>query len=193
MSLYPLILRLSRLMAILGGVALSAVVLIVCVSILGRELNGALNGWLGALAPGAAEALLGSGIGPVTGDFELVEAGVAFAIFAFLPWCQVTGGHASVDIFTRAMPPRITRALTLIIDWTFAAVLILIAVQLYDGMLGKLRTGQVTFLLQFPVWWAYAASLAGATIAAFVAGFIAVARVVEVVTGRSILIAGEAP
>jgi hypothetical protein len=46
--------------------------------------------------------------GPVKGDFEVVEAGIAFSIFAFLPICQLHGGHATVDIFTNLMPKRPT-------------------------------------------------------------------------------------
>ena len=39
-------------------------------------------------------------LGPVPGDFELVEVGTGFAVFAFLPWCQLKRGHATVDLFT---------------------------------------------------------------------------------------------
>ena len=77
------------------------------------------------------------GVGPINGDFELVEAGVAFAIFAFLPLCQISAGHASVDIFTAKLPMRINRVLHLGIDAIFAIVLISIAYQLYNGMLSK--------------------------------------------------------
>ena len=181
-------LSLSRMMAFLGGLVLTAVVIIVCLSIIGREMNSFLNGDLmQAALPGLANWLLSLGIGPVTGDFELVEAGVAFAIFAFLPLCQITGGHATVDIFTSRFPDRVNRALRAVIEVVFAAVLILIAVQLFDGMMGKLRTGQTTFLLQFPVWWGYAAGLAGAVVAAAVAAYLALMRVAESVTGTRIL------
>jgi len=127
------------------------------------------------------------GVGPITGDFELVEAGVAFAIFAFIPLCQIGGGHASVDIFTSKMSRTTNRALQLVIDWIFAAVLILIAWQLFQGMLEKMRYNETTFMLQFPVWWSYAASLFAATVSALVGLYVAAARVVEIVSGRIIL------
>ncbi len=41
----------------------------------------------------------------VPGDFELVQNGLAMALFAFLPICQLHGGNISVDTFTRARPP----------------------------------------------------------------------------------------
>lgn len=181
-------LGLSRLMAILGGVVLSALVIMVCASILGRSLNGALHGaCLQALPGDLANRLLAFGIGPVTGDFELVESGMAFAIFAFLPLCQITSGHAAVDVFTNRMPERAQRILAMLVEIVFALVLIVIAVQLKSGMDGKIRSGQTTFLLQFPIWWAYAASLAGAAVAALVGLYMAVVRSAEAMTGRVIL------
>src|SRR5262245_51383894 len=37
---------------------------------------------------------------PITGDFELVEIGIAVAGALFLPYCQATSGHIVVDFFT---------------------------------------------------------------------------------------------
>ena len=176
-------------MAMLGGIVLSALVIMICLSILGRTLNGLLhtavaNGFLA----GIAQALIDAGIGPVNGDFELVEAGVAFAVFAFLPLCQVTAGHASVDIFTNWMPDGAQRVLNVVIEVLFAAVLVIIALQLFEGMQSKMRSGQTTFLLQYPIWWAYAASLSGATVTAVVGVFMAGMRIAELVLGRQIFV-----
>lgn len=181
-------LALSRLMAVLGGVVLSALVIIVCASILGRSLNGALHGPLLQALPGdLANRLLALGIGPVNGDFELVETGMAFAIFAFLPLCQITSGHAAVDVFTNMMPQGAQRVLRMLVEIAFAAALIVIAVQLKSGMDSKIRSGQTTFLLQFPIWWAYAASLAGAVVAALTGLYMALVRTGEALTGRVLL------
>lgn len=186
--MHGLFMALARLMAVIGGAVLTLVVAITCVSVSGRVLNTALHGDLAqAVMPGLADWLLGLGVGPLTGDFELVEAGVAFAIFAFLPLCQITGGHATVDVFSSMMPRRVNRAVQLVVDWVFAAVLVLIAWQLYQGLLDKLRYNETTFMLQFPVWWSYAASLGAASVAALVGAYVAGARTVEVATGRVIL------
>lgn len=174
-------------MAIIGGVVLCVLIGLVCASVLGRELNAALHGFLGGWFPGTAQALLDLGVGPITGDFELVEAGVAFAIFAFFPFCQLRAGHASVDIFTNTLPAQISRIMQVVIDVTFALVLIVIAWQLFQGLQSKLRYGDTTFLLQFPIWWGYAASLMGATAAAIVGVYVAVIRVIECVKGSDIL------
>ncbi len=178
----------SRVMAILGGVMLTALILLTCVSVLGRGLNGLLHDdAMQSVAPGLAQWLLDLGVGAVNGDFEIIEAGVAFAIFAFLPFCHLTDGHATVDIFTSRMSAKTNRVLAAIISLIFAAVMVLIAVQLYAGMQSKIRSGQTTFLLEFPIWWAYALSLVGAVLAAIVAVYIAVARFIEMVRNQAIL------
>ena len=180
--------RLARLFALLGGIVLSALIVLTCLSVLGRSINSILHSdMIISTAPGLAGALLDWGIGPINGDFELVEAGMAFAIFAFLPLCQLNGAHASVDVFTSTLPAAVNRTLRGVIEVVFAAVMILIAWQLAEGTFSKLRTGQTTFLLQFPVWWGYALSLVAAVVAAVVSVYVAALRVAEMVTGQPVL------
>lgn len=181
-------LGLSKLMAILGGIVLSLLIVLICVSIVGRTTSTVLhNEFFQQNLAGLSQWLLDLGVGPVTGDYELVEAGIAFSIFAFLPYCQMTNGHASVDVFTNWLPKPVKRILLLVIEVVFAYVLIIIAQQLDAGMQSKLRSGQTTFLLQFPVWWAYAASLVGAIMAAVVGVYMVLVRAYEIYSGRSIL------
>lgn len=186
--MHIIVTRLARAFAIVGGVVLSALIIVTCLSIIGRSLNSVLHSDLAqSLAPDLAKALLALGIGPINGDFELVEAGMAFAIFAFLPLCQLNGAHASVDIFTARLPLRINHFLRMTIEIIFAAVLILIAVKLYAGLESKRGSGQTTLLLQYPVWWGYAVCVPGAVAAAIVSVHIAVSRFIEFTTGREIL------
>lgn len=179
---------LARGFAYAGGLMLSALIVLTCVSVLGRKLNQVLHSMVadGVLAA-PAQWLLDHGIGAVKGDFELVEAGIAFVIFAFLPLCQLAGGHAAVDIFTSRLPPRADRILHAVTEGVFATVLVLIAVQLGAGMVSKLQSGQTTFLLQFPLWWAYALALTGAVAAAVVAVYMATLRLAEAAQGRNII------
>ncbi len=180
--------RLARLFALLGGIVLSTLIVMTCLSIIGRSMNAMLHSdLLQGAVPGFASALLATGVGPINGDFELVEAGMAFTIFAFLPLCQLRGAHASVDIFTQMLPIGFNRILRALIEAIFAAVLVIIAWELSQGMLSKQRSGQTTFLLAFPLWWAYALSLTGAVVAAVVAVYLAALRIVEGVTGRNVL------
>lgn len=179
---------LARYMALLGGVVLTLLIVLTCVSVLGRGMNTFLHSDLGEqLLGGATKTLLDTGVGPILGDFELVEAGIAFAIFAFLPFCQITNGHATVDIFTSRLGVGANKFIQMVVEIVFAAVLILIAWRLYDGMLSKMRYNETTFLLQFPIWWAYAASLVAAVVAAIVGVYMAVVRTVEFFTGRVII------
>lgn len=179
---------LARFFAQLGGLALCALIVLTCLSVIGRSLNGVLHAdWLQSAAPGLANWFLDLGIGPINGDFELVEAGMAFTIFAFIPLCQLNGAHASVDIFTSRLSPRVYRALRAVTEVIFAAVLVLIAWQLFEGMQSKRNSGQTTFLIEFPVWWSYACSLVAAVVAALVAVYVAVMRVGESAVGRPVL------
>ena len=179
--------RAARFMAICGGLVLALLILLICISVVGRSLNGVLHGWIGTAFPAVSAWLLQAGVGPINGDFELVEAGVAFSIFSFLPLCQISGGHASVDIFTSKLPRGVNRGLQMVIDTVFAFALIIMAYQLYKGMLSKLSYGDTTFLLQFPIWWAYAASLVGAVIAAVISVYVACVRVMELATGQDVI------
>ncbi len=160
-----LITRLALASAAAGGGVLIALVVMTCASIVGR-------------------ALIDFGLAPIPGDFELVEAGIAFSVFAFLPICQLRAGHATVDVFTSALSDRFNRLLLAV--WEVAAMLVLalIAWRLLAGLVQKFGNGETTFLLQFPVWWAYAASAVPALIAVIVASWSAADRVRAVFTGR---------
>ena len=180
--------RFSRFLAFLGGIVLALLIVLTCLSIVGRMLNGAFHSqFMQSLAPGISNWLIEIGIGPINGDFELVEAGVAFAIFAFLPLCQVTAGHAFVDILTNLFPKGVNRFLKAVIEITFALVLILIAWRLYEGTISKMKYGETTFLLQFPIWWAYLASLIASISAAVVSTYVGCVRVYEFWTRKVVL------
>ncbi|MGP6088975.1 TRAP transporter small permease [Antarctobacter jejuensis] len=185
---HRIVLGLARLMALLGGLVLLILVLITCISILGRAANTTLHSdTMMAIMPGVANALIDAGIGAIRGSYEMVEAGMAFCIFAFLPFCTVTTGHASVDVFTNNLPRGVNRVLELLIAILFAGALVLIAVQLYEGTLRKFSSGQTSLLLEYPIWWAYAASLAGAVAAALASVYMALVRLYELASGRIVV------
>ncbi len=183
-----LVLALARGMAVLGGLVLTGLILITCVSVLGGLGNSFFHSAVAeSVFPEFAQAALDLGVGPLFGDTEMVEVGMAFVIFCFLPLCQISGSHASVDIFSSRLPLRINRALQVLIDVIFAAVLILIALRLFAGLQEKMQYNETTYDLQFPIWWSYGASLAASSIAALVGVYVAGARIVEVASGRVIL------
>lgn len=134
--------NLAKYVAILGGLVLVAVAVMTSISIIGR-------------------ALIPLGLHPIRGTYELIEAGIAFAVFAFMPWCHLKKGHASVEVFTTKFPDRVNAAIDMIADLILALVAILLTWKLYDGMLAKMQYNETTFILRFPIWWAYAVCLVG--------------------------------
>ncbi len=186
--MYRILLIAARVTAAFGGIVLSVAILITATSIIGRTIDQVFHAdWLMGWAPGLAEWLIALGLGPINGDFELVMAGMAFAIFSFIPLCQISGSHATVDVFTSMMSLRVNRVLRAIAECLFAAALVVIALQLYGGMTTKLRSGQTTFLLEMPEWWGYALCLPGAFLAAIIGVYLAIQRVAEVILRRDLL------
>jgi TRAP-type C4-dicarboxylate transport system permease small subunit len=186
--MHSVMMGLSRGLAMIGGIVLSALILMTCISILGRHASTALNSdMMQNFAPALANWLSGLGIGPIYGDFELTELGMGFAVFCFLPLCQITSGHARVDIFTAFLSDTINRWLRLIIETIFLGAIALIAWRLSIGMSSRMRTGQTTYLLEWPVWWPYAACMVAASGAVIVAVYMVYIRVLEAVGGKDII------
>lgn len=156
----------AKLMAVLGGFLLIFLIVMTCVSITGRGLNT-----IGNLAFVKENMSSIAGVlqhfAPITGDFELVEISMALAIFLFLPWCQLSRGHASVDLFTqRILSRRGNEYLALLWELLLVVIMAVITWRLYAGMRDKMLYNETTFLLTWPVWWGYAAC--------FIAGLFAV-------------------
>ncbi|MGB8623939.1 MAG: TRAP transporter small permease [Paracoccaceae bacterium] len=92
---------------------------------------------------------------PFPGDFELTEVCVAVAVFAFLPYCQLTDANVTADIFTAGAGPRtlaVLRALASLIAFLFAGILVW---RMFFGMLDQREYGYTTTVLQVPIWWAF--------------------------------------
>lgn len=179
---------LARGLALVGGLVLIVLILITTVSIVGRlGATLAYTEFVSGNLSFVSEALIASGVGPVNGDFEMVEMGIAFAIFSFLPWCQLTGGHASVDLFTSALPSRWNRFLVFFWEAVLSIVIVVIAWRLGVGMSDKMRYGETTFLLQMPVWYGFAASFAASLAAGLIAVYVAIVRLAEFWTDSDLL------
>ena len=151
----------ARVLALAGGAVLLCIIVLTCLSIIGR-----------ALVP------FDFGVGPIRGIYDMTEIGMAAAIFAFLPWAQFNEAHARVDLFQPIMPKTMDRVLDLLFN---VAMLVVAAVgtwRLYLGMQDKLSFGETTLIAQIPVWQGYAASLLGAV------GFIMVAAFCVLRSGR---------
>lgn len=163
-------------------------VMMTTLSIIGRTLNKFLHAdFFETQLTGFSQFVLDLGVGEIQGNYELLEAGVAFAIFSFLPICQFYGAHATVDVFTSALPLRINRWIIAFWEVVLAAVIILIIWRLFGGLERYYGNGETTLFLQFPVWWAYALSFGAGLVACVVAIYCAIARIGEAIGGQNIL------
>ena len=132
--------RLSGGVALLGGLLLFAVAILVVVSVIGRWLSGT---WLATPFPW---------LGPINGDFEMVQMATAIAVFSFLPYCQARRGNIVVDTFTSKLPPRAISLIDAFWDIVYAGMMGLLTACLMTGVLEHYRSGQTTMLLQVIVW-----------------------------------------
>ncbi|MFN3566413.1 MAG: TRAP transporter small permease [Burkholderiaceae bacterium] len=122
--------RACELLALAGGLVFVALTLLVTASILGR--------WLFAKA--------------VAGDYELMQLGCAVGVAAFLPWCQLRGGHVIVDFFTARAGPRIRSALDALGAALLAACSALVAWRMVEGAQALAEAGETTTVLALPIW-----------------------------------------
>lgn len=132
-------------LALAGGVVLLAIIALNTVSIALR-----------ALLP------LGIGDGPFLGVYDMTEMGIAIAVFAFLPYCQLAKGHASVDLIKGRIGRRFDAFSQLIFNVVMLVFAVVVTWRLYLGTLDKYAFGETTFIAQIPLWFGYSACLVGA-------------------------------
>jgi TRAP-type C4-dicarboxylate transport system permease small subunit len=137
--------RLGRLLhraatgiALLGGLVLFALTLLTVISVVGRAVFSA----------------------PIPGDFELVELGMAVAIFSFLPYCQIVRGNVIVDLFTSKASARTKALLDGVGNLLFTAIAALLTWRVALGGLEIRSYHETTMVLQVPVWWGYVPAVA---------------------------------
>jgi TRAP-type C4-dicarboxylate transport system permease small subunit len=145
--LEPLLDRLSKACAIVGGALVVGITLIVTGSILGR--------WLLA--------------SPLLGDVEIIEFGMAIIVACFLPICQWRGANIIVDFFTskasQAGRDRLDRIGALLVG----VMMGLIAWRTAVGAIDQKNSGSLTMMLQWPEWIAYTAMCFPLTLTAVIA------------------------
>ena len=128
-----LIEKLAKLCAILAGVLLTAITLMTCVSVLGRNTTGAT----------------------LVGDFELTGVAAGAAIALFLPWCQLKRGNIIVDFFTARASEHANAALDRLGALLLGLAMALLSWRTTLGGLNAYSTQSGTMMLGFPEWIAY--------------------------------------
>lgn len=167
-----ILLRASQGLAIAGGLVLVALALTTVYSIVGRALPS---------LPGLAWWR------PVRGDFELVEMGTAVALFAFLPYAQITRANVLVDMLTARLPARAQAVLAVPAHLLLFGLASLVAWRMAIGTIALLSVPfpQTTMLLGLPLWWGYLPSTLCMGFLALVAAFTAWRSVEEALDARS--------
>ena len=128
---------LAKLSAILAGVLLTAVTLMTCGSLIGRNLVGVT----------------------IVGDFELSGAAAGAAVALFLPWCQFQRGNIIVDFFTARASRRSTDALDRFGALLLGLAMALLAWRTSLGGINAWKSGSGTMLIGFPEWIVYSAMI----------------------------------
>jgi TRAP-type C4-dicarboxylate transport system permease small subunit len=142
--------RLCTLVALGGGLLLVALIGVECVSVIGRSLPELL-GWTG----------LGLHPRSVPGDAEIAQALTATALFSFLPFCQMRGGHIRVEVFSQYFPVWLNAALDRVWTAAFAVLAAVLAWRLMLGWLNKWSHGDTTMVLRIPEVLPFGAAVAG--------------------------------
>lgn len=180
--------KISRFSAIVGGIVLTALAITMFISILGGTIAKAANSdWMMSAMPGFANWLQGTGIRTIPAMYELMEVGIAFVIFSFLPITTFYRAHAVVDIFTSFFPPKFNDFLIAFWETVFFIVLALITWRLYYGMDRMMSNGTNLVELGIPVWWGYAVAFVQMILASFTSLYVAYALWLKFFSGKELL------
>jgi Tripartite ATP-independent periplasmic transporters, DctQ component. len=96
---------------------------------------------------------------PLPGEFELVDLGVATAVFAFLPLAQFARGYVIVDLVTQNASPRVKANLDAGAAVIFAICMAAVAWRMFLGGVDIADTGEQTQILQLKYWWTFAVAV----------------------------------
>ncbi|RYG08138.1 MAG: TRAP transporter small permease [Burkholderiales bacterium] len=127
--------NLAKLCAILAGLLLTAITLMTCASLIGRNTTGVT----------------------LVGDFELTGVAAGAAIALFMPFCQMQRGNIIVDFFTSRLSAANNDRLDRLGAVLLAVLFTLLAWRTALGGMNSWSTHSETQILGFPEWVAYAA------------------------------------
>jgi TRAP-type C4-dicarboxylate transport system permease small subunit len=159
------LLAVSKTASVCGGVVFVALVLMSIVSIVGRKL------WAT----------------PVPGDVELLQVCSAVASSTFFAYCHLNGGDVKVDFFTATMAPAKVHALDAFGSTLVGLVGALLAWRTVLGALTVREAGEMTMILDLPLWWGQIAMVPGFVLLALAGGYMALWH-----AGQSLRTAGQA-
>ncbi len=127
----------SRVLAVFGGLILFAMAWLTAVSVTGRAALSA----------------------PIAGDFELVSIGIGVAIFAFLPYCQITRSNVIVDFFMVRAPTRAKTICDAVGALLYLVIGVILTWRLILGGLDMYHYSERTMTINFPRWTTFPVSV----------------------------------
>ena len=127
--------NLAHVCAVLAGLLMTAITLMTCVSLIGRNTTG----WT------------------INGDFELTGVATGAAIALFMPLCQLKRGHIIVDFFTAKASEKTNQFLDRVGALCVSSVFALMAWRTVLGGINAYDSFSGTMMLGFPEWIVYAA------------------------------------
>jgi TRAP-type C4-dicarboxylate transport system permease small subunit len=127
----------ARVLAICGGILLCVMALLTTLSVTGRSAFSM----------------------PVPGDFELVAIGTGLAVFAFLPWCQLTRGNVLVDFFMTRAPVRAKTVCDVLGGAFYLIIAIVLTWRMIFGGLDMYNYAEKSMTINFPRWTTFPPSI----------------------------------
>ena len=118
----------------LAGIILTAVTVVTCASVIGRNTTG----WT------------------LLGDYELTAVAAGAAIALFMPWCQIRRQNIIVDFFTARASSGVNARLDRFGALLLAAMFLVLAWRTAAGGLNARSSMTTTMMLGFPEWIVYA-------------------------------------
>ena len=132
-----LLFGISRVLAIAGGILLFLIALLTTASVIGRATV----------------------LGPIPGDFELVAIGTGVAVFAMLPYCQMTRGNVLVDFFMSRAPTRAKAFCDLVGNTAYLLIAMLLTWRMYYGAIDMYKYNELSMTINFPRWTTFPVSI----------------------------------
>jgi len=125
---------LSKALAVLAGALLTILALLVCASVIGRNL----------------------GVWTLVGDFELTASVTGAAIALLFPYCQARRGNVILDFFTLQASAAMRERLDRLGALSVALVMGLMTWRSSVGALSAWETQAGSMMMGFPEWIVYA-------------------------------------
>ncbi len=125
-----LLLKLSRILALGGGLIFVGLVFMSLVSVVGRKLFSFV----------------------VPGDVEILQMFAAVASAAFFPYCHMIQGDIKVDFFTHNMNPIVINFLDTLGSLLVGLFGTILAWRTAAGAIGLKEVGETSPILGWPVW-----------------------------------------